>query len=285
MSLPIIIVCGAAGTGKDTVGAMLAKKMGGVCIAQADPMKRFCAQIFDWDEKRLWGPSEARNEPDPRYGGPDAYLAFNTAADRLDVLGRSWVEEIGVPKALGDLKAWFRWMSLDHMKEKRILTARYALQTIGTEFGRRVQRNVWVNYTRNHALELLGGGYGYDRTKGLIENKGVPTPTVVVVTDGRFPNEVVAVKAGGGEALLIQSSNLSAEAQQAGVQGHASETSLALIPNNFWDYTLYNNKEAGLKNLEACVETLISSMDKGLTVLGSNLAVDNKTWLQTCTSF
>jgi hypothetical protein len=63
----IIGVSGQAGAGKDTVGSILVRDHGFVSIAFADPMKRFCAQLFDWDEERLWGASERRNEPDPRY--------------------------------------------------------------------------------------------------------------------------------------------------------------------------------------------------------------------------
>jgi hypothetical protein len=89
----IIGISGRAGSGKDTVGGFLRADHRFVSIAFADPMKRFCADLFDWDEEQLWGPSDLRNEPDLRYRRHDydgiegEFLAPRHA---LQTLGTEW---------------------------------------------------------------------------------------------------------------------------------------------------------------------------------------------------
>lgn len=76
---------GLAGAGKDATADILVRDHGFVKVSLADPMKRICADVFDWDEERLWGPSEKRNEPDVRYRrpGPPTFPC--------SVLGAAWV--------------------------------------------------------------------------------------------------------------------------------------------------------------------------------------------------
>src|SRR4051812_10494441 len=65
--VPIVILAGGAGSGKDTVGEHLHARYGAVVIAQADPLKRFVRDVFGFSEQQLWGPSQLRNEPDPAF--------------------------------------------------------------------------------------------------------------------------------------------------------------------------------------------------------------------------
>ncbi len=66
----IIGILGKAGSGKDTVADMLVNNHNLVKISFADPIKRFCMDVFDFSEEQLWGPSEFRNKIDDRYGIP-----------------------------------------------------------------------------------------------------------------------------------------------------------------------------------------------------------------------
>lgn len=76
----IIGIVGKAGAGKDTIAAMIP---GARRFSFADPLKEFVAQVFDWDRDTLWGPSENRNKPDPRYNGL-------TPRHALQTLGTEW---------------------------------------------------------------------------------------------------------------------------------------------------------------------------------------------------
>ncbi len=75
-----------AGSGKDTVAEQLVKKHRFTAIALADPMKRFCKEIFDFTDEQLWGSSEKRNEPDKRYLRPSGGFVFPHAPP-----GAAWI--------------------------------------------------------------------------------------------------------------------------------------------------------------------------------------------------
>lgn len=50
----MIMIVGAAGSGKDTVGEALSEQIpGGVEVKFADPLKDFCCAIFAWDREQL----------------------------------------------------------------------------------------------------------------------------------------------------------------------------------------------------------------------------------------
>jgi hypothetical protein len=149
----LIGLMGAAGSGKDTVADILVKHHRWAKITLADPMKRACAEWFNWDAETLWGPSSARNEPHARLKG---------------------------------------------------LSARRALQTLGTEFGRACYPDVWVDYAMRVVDALLtpdhmGFTARYTARRGLC---GYLLPSEqhagVVISDVRFPNEVAAIRAKGG---------------------------------------------------------------------------------------
>lgn len=65
--LPIICFSGLARSGKDTVADLLLARRY-LKIALADPLKRMAHCAFDFTIEQLWGPSDLRNEIDPRYG-------------------------------------------------------------------------------------------------------------------------------------------------------------------------------------------------------------------------
>lgn len=67
------------------------------------------------------------------------------------------------------------------------LTARHALQTLGTEWARACYENVWADLGVRRALEYLHAGPG----------------RVVVITDCRFLNEARAVRSAGGEVWRV----------------------------------------------------------------------------------
>lgn len=141
-SAVIIGLMGKAGSGKDTVGRMIVEELQGEarCISFAEPLKRFCKEVFDFTDEQLWGPSAERSKPDERYPRGDGFL-----------------------------------------------TPRFALQTLGTEWGRGCYENVWLEYAIRRAQMLL-------TTKSVVPKaeRGsyiIATAKAVVITDCRFLNE------------------------------------------------------------------------------------------------
>jgi hypothetical protein len=267
MSAPSIIIGGGAGSGKDTVGGMIAERLGGQCIALADPMKRLFGPVFEVDEHTLWGPSSARNEVLTAYSGPFAYEAFNRALERLETQFPDWcLRELGVSHndvVLDKLRLWARGLAKDHLENQKPFTARTGLQTLGTECGRNLDRNFWVRIARDTKTRLLGGDCFYTRVQGVRQHVGEAPPGFVITTDGRFPNEISEEKGENGLTLLVEPPGgnvLDAATQAAGVKNHASETNLSKVPRHWWDFVLVNNKALGLEALARRVDDVVERL-------------------------
>lgn len=264
MALPLIILCGQAGSGKDTVASFIVADHDATAIALADPMKRLAKQVFGFTEEQLWGPSEMRNAVDPRLGvTAELYAAW----DRLDAMALKYVQDLLGPgidanEARVELIEWFQrlWR---RGRQDGGLNPRLALQTLGTEWGRCVSKNIWVDYAKRTAMELLGGGYRYERDIGLTTSPGT-APGYVVITDGRFRNEIVSVLAMGGTAWRIVSPDADGAAvEKAGVPGHASEVEQRSIPDHFFDLSFYNDKSRGLEHCRRQVNARMSRKISG----------------------
>jgi hypothetical protein len=264
ITTPIDIILGPAGSGKDTVAGFMVKNHGAIAIAQADPMKQLGAAIFGFTEDQLWGPSSSRNAPDERFA---SVSAWSQAEDRMwssvpFAWSRKIFEKIEVDDEVDALRQWFLDLRRATWSEMKTLTPRIMLQTLGTEWGRHQSRNLWSNYAIKTATQLLGGGFKYDRTKGVVEAKDYAGPNRVVITDGRFRNEIVAIRMLGGAAIRIDSPNTDGTAiEKAGVKGHASEAEMKSIPAHFFTHFLLNDKSLGLDHLEGGVKALVDELE------------------------
>lgn len=207
----IVGLTGLAGAGKDTVAGMLVRDHGFVRVALADGMKRICADVFAFTREQLWGPSEMRNAPDTRFRREHS---SDRPMGRCDCCGADLDAEVDHPTPC-------------------FLTPRYALQLLGTEWGRACFEDVWVAQAMRIAERLLGADGNqnvpeYTPWRGLdwlCSNATTPRPAGVVISDVRFDNEARAIRAVGGRIVRIQR-------RGAGLSGggaaHASERGIAL---------------------------------------------------------
>lgn len=175
----LIGISGRAGSGKDTVAGLVP---GSRRFSFADPLKEFCQQVFGWDRETLWGPSELRNKPDERYPRECGYELHQGDGSTC-------------PACRG---------------QQQYLTPRYALQTLGTEWGRHCFPDVWAQLGVRRAQEWLrehpkqGKGHFSDDEFGntcYIPPSGLPS--VAVFSDCRFVNEARAIHAAGGEVWRV----------------------------------------------------------------------------------
>lgn len=262
MTFPLYIVGGGAGSGKDTVADMMINRRNGVTIAQADPMKRFAQKAFGFTEHQLWGPSSARNAPDPRFEN-DSIQEFSDASARVffSDLPEKWLTEIGAPSAFPALKKWFEALREEYSQPGKTLTPRACLQLLGTEFGRSVDPSIWSNLAISYSTRLLQGGVLYNRVQGLITDKSFPGCQFAVITDGRFRNEFLNVKALGGKAIQVYNPADEidrAKVEAAGVKGHASEAELRAVPRSWYSYIIENDKTKGLGMLRVVVDNIMN---------------------------
>jgi len=248
MKNPIILLVGDAGSGKDTIGKTIADNYNGITIGQADPMKRFAKKVFGFSDEQLWGSSEERNIP--------SEFTISSTHEKLELHGPDWVDSILEPvnktnlhrETVKELENWY-WKHVVHRgdisskaPEVQLITPRYVLMTLGTEFVREsIDKDLWVDDALYYSRQLLGGGFGYTRDKGLCRDGKQAGYDYVVITDGRFRNEVVAVRfVGGATVRVIRAGSASQAAQKAGIQGHSSETEQWQIPHHFFDEEIGN---------------------------------------------
>ena len=96
------------------------------------------------------------------------------------------------------------------------------LQWVGTEWGRKKEKNIWVRLTVEEAEQI----------KGNIFN-----------SDVRFPNEFQTMKDNGWVCIKINRNQDLIDANRAGsgMTTHSSETALDSIPDHEWDFVIDNN--------------------------------------------
>lgn len=221
---------GSAGAGKDEAAKQLVSKHNFVPLAFADPLKRFLADTFDWEEDRLWGPSENRAKEDPRYQVPFRF-------------GLSDAEK----------KAW-----------PNFLTARHSLQTLGNDWGREMCcYNTWVLYAMRVAKKIESGEYHYDRFKGLLRYGDHGCPLLVgdprkniVITDLRYKNEAEAVREAGG--MLVRVKRWVPKITVS--PKHQSEKDLLEVHDDDFDWILHNRST--LDDLWSQVDNMVANLAK-----------------------
>ena len=133
---------------------------------------------------------------------------------------------------------WFTVLTgtnTDEIPEQEYWTPREILQHMGTESYRAVDDGFWVKQLFKYI------------NRNNLEN--------VIITDGRFPDEINAVKDRGGVHIRI----MREEEGAAQGQQHASEVSLDYFEDA--DYIVQNN--GTITELEVIAETIIKEIENG----------------------
>jgi hypothetical protein len=210
---------GSAGAGKSTVADRLVAKYGFVSIGFADPMKRFCQEIFEFDDVQLWGESDKRNAPDTRYLRKTGGVEQHRDVTLRDITG--FTLECGPIKET-------KW-------DAEFLTPRYALQILGTEFGRHCYPDVWVAYAMRVAIRVLSSNdKAYYPDLGLVRAPHGYSLNGVVFSDLRFKNEMEYVKGNGGKVVRVRR-----PVEKVGDSSHQSENDLNDVPDEAFDYVIH----------------------------------------------
>tara|TARA_B100000963_G_scaffold357389_1_gene379478 strand:- start:5925 stop:6500 length:576 start_codon:yes stop_codon:yes gene_type:complete len=103
-------------------------------------------------------------------------------------------------------------------KEKEIpgfpegVTARHLMQTLGTEWGRDMYPDIWLNFVE---VEIFNIRQGWTDQHCYTE-----FPTQIIVDDIRFPNEARMIKRSGGEVWRLVREGVNSK------DGHSSEQGL-----------------------------------------------------------
>jgi hypothetical protein len=231
----LLAVSGHSGAGKDTIADYLTKVHAFTKVGLADPLKRICFDVYAFTEDQLWGPSEMRNAPDSRYLREAAGSRGTTFLGYMDVTG-TFYEKYKHLIVDGSLPA---------PPVDIYLTPRYALQTLGTEWGRGCYKDTWLDYGLDVARNVMDGGGSYTAKDGLhlysrIESNEAAQSPGVVFSDIRFKNEFEKVRAAGGFLIRVLRSSANGKLS-SGVTDHASEEEQNEIEDSYFDAVIHND--------------------------------------------
>jgi hypothetical protein len=145
-------------------------------LSFAEPLKTILKDLFDWSDEHVSG--ALKEVGDPRYKRPPEPFHAESSAT--------------------------------------LLTPRFAMQTLRTNWGRHCYDRIWIDYALRQANKMLLHG----SIKGGMSAVAADT---VVITDCRFVNEAQAIYDAGGHLWRITRPHAGAA---GGISGHASETEM-----------------------------------------------------------
>jgi hypothetical protein len=272
-------------SGKDTVADIFKDSFWFAKLALADPIKRLCMEVYGFSKEQLWGPSHLRNGVDRRYlrklvspPGGKGYAVICGRCYAAAFPNETEEKTIGI---IGPRKCQSCGDECEHGivgKEVRtptqlpvFLTPRYALQRLGTEWGRHCYDETWVSYGMNQATTLLSErrGFFYLPWEGIVErveqcpqgeferDEAPARPTAgVVFSDIRFKNEVAYIRKRGGVSLLVER-HVEEHPDDVDLT-HQSEAEVASFTEQDFDMTLKN--DGTLDDLRKNVALLYAEM-------------------------
>lgn len=229
---PIIVICGKAGSGKDTVASIIKELVPRTStIAFSDPLKEFGAELFGFSAEQLYGPSQNRNAIDERYNframwdkmRDHSKIVIDTFVDRHDLTD---FEEY----TQDSLNIWLDILEKETIGAGKGLSPRVFLQYFGS-WGRNIDLDLWSDIA-------------FGKTDDLLYTK--KEADLVLVTDCRYKSEMCQARSYSALLLLVKSvSNVTFN--------HSSETELDTVPKYWYDYVINNDKSLGVNTLRTKV--------------------------------
>jgi hypothetical protein len=237
--MKIVGILGQSGSGKDSMADVM---RGYAKVGLADPLKRYCREVFDFSIHQLWGPSAERNKPDQRY-----FRGWRGVCTKCINTFYTWnyEEKTG---GVFDEQCFYCGTKLERFGPQTdahghnvevYLTPRYALQTLGTEWGRNCYTNTWVDYAIRVASRLEAG-WEYSAPMGVCGQQ-LHKYTGIAIPDVRFKNEVAAIKKAGGVVIRVDRPGYGGN-MVGGIQNHASEKDQKEIPDSEFLEIIKNDK-------------------------------------------
>ena len=285
---------GESGSGKDFCSQWVIDNKNFCKVSFADPIKRLCKMVFGFSDEQLWGEPESRAVKIIP-GNPDSIPSSSFAHEReqywdyaqrdLQLCVHDWVKTLALTaeeraRYVAVVIDWFlecrkraglTLSSPDKVIQQEdvgVISARVALQLLGTEFGRHFKDTIWLDTLYEKTADWIKQGYAYDRVKGVIHDEEGEY-NGIIVNDHRFINELKGSQAQGGyviKLIRLAHENKANAAEEAGIKGHASEAEQRGIAEG--DYDLVLRMEDGAENVYGRLEKMF----------------DGREWLSGCDS-
>lgn len=237
--MKIFGMCGAKQTGKNSLSKFirdLCKGMDSIELSLAKPLKDFVHESFDVPKKNVWGSNDHKNYP-------------------LMTWGDMFSDEL---------------LSIYNKKNNNLLCAREILQVVGTDVMRKNNIHYLKPEHQEKALSFLrrnfGNNYGHDTVwvdllKKDIQKIQETSVDIVTISDVRFVNEFEMLKSIGASLIkLYRYIGLSDSIQ------HESEMQINSIPDEKFDYVVYDESNRTLKQLKAFAINILAN--EGIFELG-----------------
>jgi len=117
--------------------------------------------------------------------------------------------------------------------ENKYVTHRELLQLVGTNLFRAVRQNIWVECLQRSIKES--------------------TADIIIIDDARFPNELEALKNSGGTLVKLYRNTYSPNSAN-----HSSETALDHLPDEYYDFVIFDRNQRTMEQLEDSWEIIMS---------------------------
>lgn len=254
----IVGISGQLNSGKDTAADHFVDEFGFIKIPLAAPMKRYAQIVFGMSLESLWGPSHLRNLVDPRFSmsSPDLFVddAWGATFYRAKHYNEKFVEDL-IPgsntaykqRACELLNAWLVNFSKEYESQ---VSARVLLQSLGTEWGRAFDEDLWINYALRSSKILLAGRGSWSGSEVVLDGHASPVEGIVI-SDVRFENELKRIKQEEGFLIRIKRPETDANAVVEGIADHVSETEQERFTDDMFNHVIVNDdsKESLLKSV------------------------------------
>ena len=248
----IILLAGQKNVGKNSLADALElelEKRGTktVQMAFSDPIKELVQMIFGWDAHYLWGASPMRSVFPIHWERYPKVMWGNAFANCMDVDVCRFALNLGL--TYQDLRSGVETLFNRCVKVRELpmppyadyewveeLSAREILKCFG-DLGRAIDPDMWV--------------------RELVKRTSKVQNAIIIVTDARYPNEISAIKALGGQAWLVVDN--SPDRVLTTPDAHSSETSLPAVHSDesVYDLVVYNDRSKGLEYLNTQAEKLV----------------------------
>jgi len=195
--MKILGIAGRKGHGKDSVAKIL-EEQGWTVVAFADELKRLAMGVFGLSPEEVFGGIEVKERPLEKMK--------DETLQKMISFGKSAYPEMLAPifTRTNPIDAGKKMEEfVEEILKEPVITSRLILQQMGTEFGRKLDPDVWVRRVQCHLGRLSLGGFAYNRYTGMRSVPGLPAPPGAAISDVRFENEASAIRGWGGKTLWV----------------------------------------------------------------------------------
>lgn len=242
------MLVGKAGSGKDTIGNIIAELTNANVIALADPLKHLVRSLYGFSDEQLWGSSEKRSVPSTFKAGDLQQIFMGSRLGfKLPIGWKHLKDQNRALEAL--MKYGFQEYNKFDENDEIELTPRKVLQGVGNQI-RDYAEDFWININLDMVHNSLSTGFPYDRIKDS-SVKTKDAHNLVVVPDGRYRSEIMAAKRSGFLVIKIVNPD------DKSIDNHVSETEIDTMADYFFDIILSNDRACGLKGLKRAVRRIV----------------------------